>query len=95
MPADQPDPPLRAGALLRRPVRDSAGRIIGHVADIETTRDSDGHERVSALIVTAGRWGRLLGYERHETRGPWLLEHLARIVLRGHMTRVPWHDARV
>ncbi|MCW3819310.1 PRC-barrel domain containing protein [Micromonospora sp. DR5-3] len=95
MPANQPDAPLRAGALLRQPVRDLEGRIIGRVADIETTRDSDGHERVTALIVTTGRWGRLLGYERHEAGGPWLLEHLARIVLRGHLTRVPWHDARL
>ncbi|MFG3691405.1 hypothetical protein [Micromonospora sp. NPDC047740] len=94
MPADQPDVPLRAGALLRQPVRDLAGRIIGRVADIETTRVSDGRERVTALVVTAGRWGRLLGYERHETRGPWLLERLARIVLRRHLTRVPRQDAR-
>ncbi|MFE9202472.1 hypothetical protein [Micromonospora sp. NPDC007230] len=95
MPADQPDAPLRAGALLRQPVRDLEGRIIGRVADIETTRDSDGRERVTTLVVTAGRWGRLLGYERHETRGPWLLEHLARIVLRRHLTRVRWQDARL
>jgi sporulation protein YlmC with PRC-barrel domain len=95
MDPDHATPPLRAGALIQRPVRDHSGRIIGHVADIETIRDSDGRERVVALIVTAGRWGRLLGYERHETVGPWLLEHLARIVLRRHTTRVPWQDAQL
>lgn len=95
MPADPAHPPLRAGSILGRPVRDHAGRVIGRVADIETARDDDGPERVTALIVTPGRWGRLLGYERHETRGPWLLQHVARIVLRRHMTRVPWHDAHL
>ncbi|PSK65487.1 hypothetical protein B0E53_02544 [Micromonospora sp. MH33] len=95
MPADQPESPLHAGALIGREVRDRHGRIIGRIADIETARDTDGRERVTALIVTAGRWGRLLGYERHETVGPWLLEHLARIILRRHTTRVPWPDAHV
>ena len=95
MPADQPVVPQRAGAILGRPVHDHDGRVIGRVADIETSRDGDGRERVTALIVTAGRWGRLLGYERHETGGPWLLEHLARIVLRRHTSRVPWEDAHL
>ncbi|PWU44402.1 hypothetical protein DLE60_02785 [Micromonospora globispora] len=90
-----PDTPLRAGRLLRRPVRDHDGRIIGRVADIETTRDDEGRERVTALIVTPGRWGRLLGYERRESGGPWLLEHLARIVLRRGTTRVPWPDTHL
>ncbi|GAA2219814.1 PRC-barrel domain-containing protein [Micromonospora olivasterospora] len=94
MRADRSGDTLRAGALLRRPVRDADGRVLGRVADIETARDGDGRERVTALIVTAGRWGRLLGYERHETAGPWLLERLAHLVLRRHLTRVPWRDVR-
>lgn len=95
MPADQPATTWRASALLGRTLRDREGRIIGRVADLETARDDAGRERVTGLIVTAGRWGRLLGYERRETEGPWLLEHLARFVLRRHTTRVPWGDARL
>ncbi|MFG3579939.1 PRC-barrel domain-containing protein [Micromonospora chersina] len=93
MPADRP--PMRAGGILGRPVRDHDGRVLGRVADIETRRDDAGRERVTALVVTAGRWGRLLGYERHEAGGPWLLEKLARAVLRRHLTRVPWPDVRL
>ena len=83
---------LRASALLGRRVRTADGRDLGRVADIETTRDADGRERVVALVVTAGRWGRLLGYERDESNGPWILEALARRVLRRHTVRVSWED---
>lgn len=92
MPAERPPGPLRAGMLIGRPVRDRSGRVIGRVADLETRRDDAGRERVTALIVTPGRWGRLLGYERREAQGPWLLERLARAVLRRHLTRVPWSE---
>jgi hypothetical protein len=80
--------PLRVSTLMRRRLRDGSGRV----ADIETTRGADGVERVTALIVTAGRWGRLLGYERDQRTGPWVLEALARHVLRRHIRRVPWRD---
>jgi hypothetical protein len=83
------DAPLRASQLMRRRVRDRAGHILGRIADVETVRDADGHERLTAMIVTAGRWGRLLGYEREETSGPWLLERLARYIMRRHTRRVP------
>jgi hypothetical protein len=86
---------LRAGALLGRPVRDRSGTLLGRVADLETTRDADGRERLVALVVTGGRWGRLLGYERDEVVGPWVLERFARLVLRREMRRVPWGDARL
>ncbi|MFG2052962.1 PRC-barrel domain-containing protein [Micromonospora sp. NPDC048930] len=95
MPADRPAGALRAGAVIGRPVRDATGRVVGRVADIETRPDDTGREQVTALIVTAGHWGRLLGYERHETQGPWLLERLAHLVLRRHLTRVPWPEARL
>ena len=92
MRADRLDTPLRVSEILRRPVTDRNGRDLGRVADIETTRDADGRERVVALVVTAGRWGRLLGYERDESTGPWILEALARRVLRRHTVRVSWPD---
>jgi hypothetical protein len=35
----------------------------------------------------------LLGYERDEVDGPWVLEWFARLVLRREMHRVPWDQA--
>jgi hypothetical protein len=89
---DRVDAPLRVGRILGRTVTDRAGQGRGRVADIETTRDAHGRERVVALVVTAGRWGRLLGYERDETNGPWILDQLARWVLRRHTVRISWDD---
>jgi hypothetical protein len=91
----QPDhlgTPLRAGHLLNRQVRDRAGHVLGRIADLETERDADGRERVTAAIVVAGPWGRLLGYERDEVVGPWLLEKLAHYLLRRNARRVPFGD---
>jgi sporulation protein YlmC with PRC-barrel domain len=89
------NPSRRVGLLLGRPVYDRSGNRLGRLADLETRRDPHGQERISAVIVTAGPWGRLLGYERAEVGGPWLLERLARIVLRRTMRRVPWSEARL
>jgi hypothetical protein len=86
-------PDQRAGALLGRPVRDRSGVLLGRVADIETDTDDHGRERIVALVVVAGPWGRLLGYERAEVAGPWLVEWFARLVLRRNTHRVPWADA--
>jgi sporulation protein YlmC with PRC-barrel domain len=83
----------RASALLGRPVRDRSGVLLGRVADIETDTDDRGRERVVAVVVTGRPWGRLLGYERDERVGPWLLEWFARLVLRRNMHRVPWAEA--
>jgi hypothetical protein len=84
--------PLRASQLMNREVRDRAGHVLGRIADLQTTRGPDGQERITAAIVTSGRWGRLLGYERDEVTGPWLLEKLARYVLRRHTHRIPFND---
>ena len=86
-------PVLRASALLGRRVRTADGRDLGRVADLETDTGPDGRPRVTALVVTARPWGRLLGYERDEVVGPWILEHFARWILRRNTHRVPWGDA--
>jgi hypothetical protein len=86
---------LRVSALLGRPARDPTGAVLGRVADLITERDTDGRERVVALVVPAGRWGRLLGYERAGQRGPWLLERFARLAFRRGIREVPWSQVRV
>jgi hypothetical protein len=79
---------MRVSELIGRTVHAPDG-FTGRVADVEV----DG-TAVVALIVVRGPWGRLLGYERDTVRGPWLLETLARAVLRRHSRRVAWSDAR-
>jgi hypothetical protein len=86
-------PDRRVGALLGRPVRDRSGALLGHVADVETATDDRGRERLVAVMVVARPWGRLLGYERAEVVGPWLLEWFARRIVRRHVHRVPWAEA--
>jgi sporulation protein YlmC with PRC-barrel domain len=87
--------PVRASALLRQTVYDGAGNRLGRVADLETVRDGEGRERLVAVLVSDGPWGRLLGYEREEVEGPWLLEVTARRILRRHLRRIPWTEANL
>lgn len=90
-----PEPRIgRASDILGRQVHDSDGRPLGRIADLITETTPDGGHRVTAALVVTGRWGRLLGYERDETTGPWILEHLARIILRRNTTEVPWTALR-
>ena len=91
-----PDPRIgRASDILGRYVYDHAGKPIGRIADLITETAPDGTPRVTAAIVVRHRWGRLLGYERDEASGPWILEHLARIILRRNAQKVPWQNLRL
>jgi sporulation protein YlmC with PRC-barrel domain len=85
-------PPLRASDVLGRTAVDADGRVLGRVADLIV----DDRQRVVAAMVVRGPWGRLLGYERvEEVRGPWIVELLARHVVRRDTTVVPWPDLRL
>jgi hypothetical protein len=75
---------LRASDLLGRAVSGTAGRVTDLVL-----RDGE----IVAVIVTKRPWGRLLGYEREQTSGPWLLEAVARRVLRRDSREIPWSEA--
>ena len=80
----------RAGDLIGRPVADVDGEPLGRIADLVV----DDRHRITAVIVVRGRWGRLLGYERDETGGPWLLEQLARRIWRRNAVEIPWERLR-
>jgi hypothetical protein len=84
----------RASDLLGRVAVDPAGHPIGRVVDLVTEDGADGPQ-ITAAIVVRGPWGRLLGYERDEAGGPWLLEAAARQILRRNMTTVPWSALRL
>jgi sporulation protein YlmC with PRC-barrel domain len=88
MPAD-----TRASDLLGTLVVDSSGRRLGRIVDLHA-EETDGGPRITAAVVVRGPWGRLLGYERAQAGGPWLLEAAARLILRRDMTTVPWTRLR-
>jgi sporulation protein YlmC with PRC-barrel domain len=92
-----PDPRARrASDILGRRVHDDTGKPIGRIADLITEPAADGtQQRVTAAIVVHHHWGRLLGYERRQMTGPWILEHLARLILRRNAQEVPWHKLRI
>jgi sporulation protein YlmC with PRC-barrel domain len=84
---------MRASELLGRCVYDVSGRELGKVTDLITREDALGRETTVAVLVTPGRRGRLLGYERTSQRGPWLLRQVAAILHRG-TREVPWAEVR-
>jgi hypothetical protein len=92
-----PDPRTgRASDILGRRVHDDTGKPIGRIADLITEPGPDGtQQRVTAAIVVRHHWGRLLGYERREMTRPWILEHLARLILRRNAQEVPWQKLRL
>ncbi len=93
MPAEQRV--LRTHQLLGKRAYDRSGGYLGRVADLAVEPDPAGRMRVTAVVVGPRMWGRLLGYERHEVGGPWLLELLARSVFRRGVRRVPWDAVRI
>jgi hypothetical protein len=84
----------RASDLLGRIALDQDGRPLGRVVDLVAEDGADG-PRITAAVVVRGPWGRLLGYERDEAGGPWLLEAAARLILRRDMTTVPFPSLRL
>jgi sporulation protein YlmC with PRC-barrel domain len=78
---------LRANLLIGREARDRAGEPIGRIVDLVV---DDTTMTVIEAVVTDGPWGRLLGYERNEVTGPWLIEIIARRLIRRHVRRIPW-----
>jgi sporulation protein YlmC with PRC-barrel domain len=85
---------LVTAELIGRAAYDRSGRYLGRVADL-VVDDRDGSWRVTEVVVTKPPWGRLLGYERAEETGPWLLVVLARRLLRRDTRRLPWREVTI
>ncbi|MBM2615672.1 PRC-barrel domain-containing protein [Actinoplanes sp. LDG1-06] len=79
----------RASDFLGRRIHDEDGRYLGRIVDVAF------EDELTEAVVVRGPWGRLLGYEREQVRGPWLVETLARWILRREMTTVPWDPSFV
>jgi sporulation protein YlmC with PRC-barrel domain len=86
---------MRASDLLGRRVVSASGEDLGTIVDLLCEADDQGRQQLAAVLAVRGPWGRLLGYEREQVRGPWLLETLARAILRRRMTTVPWPELRL
>jgi hypothetical protein len=86
---------LRAADLIDRPAYDLAGGYLGRVADLVVAPDGQGRQRITEVVVSPRPWGRLLGYEREDASGPWLVERFARRVLRRKVRRLPWSAVRI
>jgi sporulation protein YlmC with PRC-barrel domain len=82
--------PARASELIGRTVYRSDGEPLGRIADLVVETEGRVRPTVVAVIVSKGLWGRLLGYERDTAHGPWLLETLARLVIRREIHEVAW-----
>ncbi len=86
---------LRSYQLIGRPASDLAGQPLGRVLDLVIDGDPKAPARVRAALVSKGPWGRLLGYESPDERGPWLLSTLAHWIVRRHIRVVDWNDLRI
>jgi hypothetical protein len=82
---------LRASSLIGQIAYDRSGKRLGRIADLIVGDDL----RVQEVVFSDRPWGRLLGYERREVTGPWLLETLANRILRRHIRRMPWHEIQL
>jgi hypothetical protein len=85
---------MRASDVLGRRAVDGSGRDLGRIVDIVCETDELGRPELVAVLAVRGPWGRLLGYEREQVRGPWIIETPARWILRRRMTTVPWGSLR-
>ncbi|HEY7272714.1 MAG TPA: PRC-barrel domain-containing protein [Actinoplanes sp.] len=85
---------MRASDVLGRRAVDGSGQDLGRIVDIVCEIDDEGRPELVAVLAVLGPWGRLLGYEREQVGAPWIIEKLARWILRRRMTTVPWRSLR-
>lgn len=90
---------MRASDLIGRPVLDGTGRRIGVVTDLRCVQDGPlrgamAAPRVHEVLISRHRTGSLLGYDRRDQQGPWLVRRIVRWLHRDLMV-VPWESVRV
>ncbi len=85
---------MKASDLLGRPVVDGTGASLGHVIDLRCVQDGPLRgvmcaPRVTALVVSRRHVGSMLGYDRRDQQGPWLVRAVVRRLHR-HQQVIPW-----
>jgi sporulation protein YlmC with PRC-barrel domain len=93
---DGPGVRRRLSQLLGAAVSGPDGAPLGRVLDVrlEPDRTPKGPLRVVTLVVGKGRPGTLLGYDRSEEQGPWLVNRVVRSLHR-HTGQIPLTDAEI
>jgi sporulation protein YlmC with PRC-barrel domain len=85
---------MKASDLLGTRVVDSRGEPVGYVTDLRCALNGPLRgvmcaPRVESLIVSPHRTGSLLGYDRRNQQGPWIVRVIVRRLHR-HLAVVPW-----
>lgn len=87
---------MRASDLIGLDVVGRSGQPLGIVIDLRCVLDGPlrgalAQPRVSAVIVSGRHTGSLLGYDRRDQQGPWLVRKVVRWMHRN-MRIIPWDD---
>jgi sporulation protein YlmC with PRC-barrel domain len=87
---------MKASDLIGRPVLDSTGRKVGVVSDLRCIQDgplrgSMAAPRVHQVLVSGRRTGSMLGYDRRDQQGPWLIRWIVRRLHRK-LLILPWES---
>jgi hypothetical protein len=85
---------MKASDLIGLDVVDSGGRHLGVVTDLRCVQDgplrgSMAAPRLDALVVSRRHTGSMLGYDRREQQGPWLVRAVVRWLHRD-LAVIPW-----
>ncbi|MDX6359062.1 MAG: hypothetical protein QOH37_2116 [Nocardioidaceae bacterium] len=67
---------FRLGTVTGMDVVEPDGKRVGRVLDARFGTGADGRLVLEALVVGHGHPGSLLGYDRHENMGPWLVRQV-------------------
>jgi hypothetical protein len=87
---------MRASELIGLPVLDRSGQHLGIVTDLRCVQDGPlrgamAAPRVHAVIVSRRHTGALLGYDRRDQQGPWLIRIIIRWLHR-RLRIIDWED---
>jgi hypothetical protein len=85
---------MKASDLIGLDVLDRGGRHLGVVTDLRCVQDgprrgSMAAPRVDALLLSRRHTGSMLGYDRRDQQGPWLVRAVVRALHR-HLAVIPW-----
>lgn len=87
---------MRASDLIGLAVYDDDGQRLGVVTDLRCVQDGPLRgamqaPRVAEMIVSGRHTGSLLGYDRRNQQGPWLIRAIVQRMHR-HAVLVPWES---
>ncbi len=85
---------MKASDLIGLDVVDRGGRRLGVVTDLRCVQDGPlrgamAAPRIDALVVSSRHTGSMLGYDRREQQGPWLVRVIVRWLHR-ELAVIPW-----